>query len=183
MKPEESQSQKDSMTPENQISSNELPTFLNVLKPRLVGDVWIYEPEGREMFTLNEGRVRASTIGVKELSPKTSFWNRILIGWSLQVRTDKERRERFVLASCGIGKNPADLFKNVFIIDQKLGGVVALSSPGREILSLLKLDDDNQPVFIPVSSTRKREGGILVVSNGDLRKPQNKGRIEGFLKV
>ena len=166
------------MTPENQISSNELPIFLNDLRPRLVGDVWIYEPDGKEVLILNGERLRATLEGAKEISPKTSLWDRVVFGWSLKI--EEKEGKKVVLASYGTGGNAPDLFKNVFVINQGLGRVVPLSLPGPEVLSLLELTNDN-PVFVPVLRRKGKERGVLVTSARALKIPQNQGRIRGFL--
>jgi len=45
----------------------------------------------------------------------------------------------------------------------------------------LELESGNQPVFIPVLPSGKEEGGVLMISTGDLQKQQNQVIIKAFL--
>lgn len=141
---------------------------------------WIYRSGGEEVLSLREGRLVAAPSAAKEVSPRMGIWVRSIFGWSLRVEVKEGKK--IVLASYGMGGNVPELFKNVFVIDTRLGRVKALSSPGQEELPLLELTDD-EPVFIPVLGRKGREGGVLVTSARALRISQNKGRIEGFLKA
>jgi len=172
------------MRVEAPVSSAEKFSFLDGFRPRMVDNVLIFDPGEGEMLTFDdkEGRVKPTSLGVKFLSPKPGFLAKEAFGWNLQVKTEEDKK-RTILASYG-GGVPSELIKNIFVIDEKLGRVSKLNFPGREILKLLELVNDNQPVFIPVLPSRTiKEGGVLVVSIQDLKKPQNQARIKGFLST
>ena len=180
------------MTPDNRVSSvqqgeikNESGRPPNLLEGKLVPEltneeVWIYRSEGKEVLCLREGRLVATSFGAREISPKPELWTKSVFGFSLVL--EMREGKKVALFSYGVGGNAADFFKNVFVIDQGLGRVKALSSPAPEVLTLLKLADDS-PVFIPVTGRKGKEGGVLVTTARALKVPQNKLRIEGFLKA
>jgi len=155
------------------------PNLLNGrLVPELVREVWLYRFEEKEVLRLNEGVLRITPFGVGEVSPKSGIWNKTVSGWRIRLNKGKELS---VLASYGVGENPWEMFKNVFVIDKKLERVVAKSSLGPEVLCLLELTDD-KPVFIPAFRGKER-GGVIVTSVRDLRAPINIDWIEEFLKA
>jgi len=176
------------MTPDNRVSSappgeikNESGRPPNLLEGKLVPEltneeVWIYRSEGKEVLCLREGRLVATSFGAREISPKPELWTKSVFGFSLVL--EMREGKTVTLFSYGVGRNAADFFKNVFVID--LGRVKALSSPAREVLPLLELTNDS-PVFIPVIGRKEREGGVLVTTARVLKNPQNVCIINGFL--
>jgi len=172
------------MTVENRISSIEQVNFLPGFKSILRGGVLFYYPEEGEMLALDEEGVRATPLGKKHLSPKKPLFGKVR-GWTIRIEKLNEEQERAISASWEKGRDPSYLFKNIFIIDDKLGRVrsLNLSEAGSSLQPLEKDNQDDQLVLISVvpSKTDKERGGVLVTSTKELRKLQNQKRIEGFL--
>jgi len=154
------------------------------LFPVLLDDkAWVYAEKGTEgdlPLSLSGDllKVSPSSATVKRgISPKRGFFRATVVGWAISVRRNFENNIS-LLASCGLTE--ANAFNNIFFIDEDRGGISSKRRPKVGGTVSLVESESKGVVIIPVFS-KEGQGGILVATVGDLKNPQNIGRINGFL--